>query len=390
MSGWREIVVSDLVEKICVGFVGVCQKYYCNREDGVPMIRTTNLTEKGMSLDDVKYVSYDFHSKNKKSQLKKGDILVARHGDNGKACMYNLDIEANCLNAVIIRPDSMKVNPKFFLYQFNSPQVRSLIESMSSGSVQDVINTKQISKIKLSIPPLPKQKAIAAVLSSLDDKIDLLHRQNATLEAMAETLFRQWFVVEAGEDWEDGEVGKLGDEFDFTMGQSPLGSSFNEDGIGVPMFQGNADFEFRFPKERVYTTEPTRFAQKYDTLISVRAPVGAQNMALKKCCIGREVAAFRYKADNDCYTYTYFKLRSLMDDIKKFNDEGTVFGSIGKSEFDALKTFIPPLELVTGFEKKSKPINDKVIKNCAQIRTLEKLRDTLLPKLMSGEVRVKV
>ncbi len=202
---------------------------------------------------------------------------------------------------------------------------------------------------------------------------------------MAETLFRQWFVEEAEENW---EIGKLGDEFDFTMGQSPSGSSFNQEGIGIPMFQGNADFEFRFPKERVYTTEPTRFAQRFDTLISVRAPVGAQNMAHKACCIGRGVAAFRYKNHNNYYTYTYFKLRSLMEEIKKFNDEGTVFGSISKSDFDTLETIIPPFELIMEFEKEAKPINDKVIENCTQIRTLEILRDTLLPKLMSGEVRV--
>jgi type I restriction enzyme, S subunit len=172
------------------------------------------------------------------------------------------------------------------------------------------------------------------------------------------------------------------------VAQIPLGSSFNEDGVGVPMFQGNADFEFRFPKERIYTTEPTRFAQKFDTLISVRAPVGAQNMAYKECCIGRGVAAFRYKNNSDYYTYTYFKLRSLMREIQQFNDEGAVFGAISKSDFEAFITTLPPNKLVRKFEEQAKSINDKVIENCAQIRTLEKLCDNLLPKLMSGEVRV--
>ncbi len=236
-----------------------------------------------------------------------------------------------------------------------------------------------------AVPPLSEQKAIAAVLSSLDDKIDLLHRQNKTLEAMAETLFKQWFVVEAKEDWKKG---KLGDEFYFTMGQSPSSNSFNEEKIGVPMFQGNADFGFRFPSERVFTTEPTRFAGKFDTLISVRAPVGAQNMAHKECCIGRGVAAFRYKHNNDYYTYAYFKLRSLMEEIKQFNNEGTVFGSISKFDFENIAITIPSNEIIINFEKEVKPMNDKIIKNCYQIQTLETLRDTLLPKLMSGEIRV--
>jgi type I restriction enzyme S subunit len=204
---------------------------------------------------------------------------------------------------------------------------------------------------------------------------------------MAETLFRQWFVEEAQEDWEEGV---FPDEFDFTMGQSPPGSSYNQEGNGIPMFQGNADFGFRFPEERVYTTEPKRLAYLNDTLISVRAPIGAQNMAQKECCIGRGVATFHYKHNNSFYTYTYFKLRSLMDEIRKFNDEGTVFGSIGKTDFQQMETVLAPEDLIEKFENEAKPLNDKVIENCNQIKLLEAIRNTLLPKLMSGEVRVEM
>ena len=309
-------------------------------------------------------------------------ITIGRSGNIGTPHFYKTSYWAH--NTVLYIKD-FKGNYQKFIYYF----LKTLdFKQFNTGSAVPSLNRNHIHELNIHIPKdIAEQKAIATVLSSLDDKIDLLHRQNNTLEAMAETLFRQWFVEEAGEDW---EIGKLGDEFDFTMGQSPLGISFNEEGAGVPMFQGNADFEFRFPKERVYTTEPTRFAQRFDTLISVRAPVGAQNMAHKECCIGRGVAAFRYKNNNHYYTYTYFKLRSLMEEIKMFNDEGTVFGSISKSDFEALEITIPSSELIAEFEKYAKPINDKVIENCAQIYTLETLRDTLLPKLMSGEVRVAV
>ena len=200
---WKSCKITDIVEKICVGFVGPCQNFYCEAEKGVPMFRTTNLTESSISYTNVKYVTNEFHQKNKKSQLHFGDILVARHGDNGKACMYLSNEEANCLNAVIIRPDNLKINPKFFLYQFNSPKTRETIGSISSGSVQDVINTKQIAQLKIRVPNRETQDDITEVLSSLDDKIDLLHRQNKTLEQLAETLFRQWFVEEAEEGWEN-------------------------------------------------------------------------------------------------------------------------------------------------------------------------------------------
>ena len=288
---------------------------------------------------------------------------------------------------VVISCDKEKIQPKYLFYYLSSDNSTEYLHSIAEASTSAYPSLKpsDIEALEIYLPPLPEQKAIAEVLSSLDDKIDLLHRQNKTLEQMAETLFRQWFVEEAGEDWREGV---LPDEFDFLMGQSPKGSTFNEDKIGMPMFQGNADFEFRFPSERVYTTEPKRLAQPLDTLISVRAPVGAQNMAEKECCIGRGVAAFRYKNNHDYYTYTYFKLESLMEEIKKFNDEGTVFGSISKGDFQQMEIVIPPEDLVSEFESEVKPINDKVIKNCGQIRTLESLRDILLPKLMSGEVRV--
>jgi type I restriction enzyme S subunit len=239
----------------------------------------------------------------------------------------------------------------------------------------------------ISLPPLPEQQAIAEVLSSLDDKIDLLHRQNNTLEQLAETLFRQWFVEEADESW---EVGTIEDEFDFVMGQSPSGDTLNQDNDGMIFFQGRSDFSFRFPIPRVYTTSPKKIAKQNDTLVSVRAPVGDINMAYDECCLGRGVAAFRYKDDSSFFSYTYYKIRSLSDVIKKFEDNGTVFGSIGKDNFKSIEIVIPPIDLIIKFQQYAKPIDDKIKSNSQQIRTLIQLRDTLLPKLMSGEIKIEM
>lgn len=290
---------------------------------------------------------------------------------------------------VVISCDKDNIEPKYLFYYLSSDNSTEYLHSIAEASTSAYPSLKpsDIEALEINLPPLPEQKAVAEVLSSLDDKIDLLHRQNKTLEQMAEALFRQWFVEEANDDWEKGV---LSDEFDFLMGQSPKGSSFNEEGIGLPMYQGNADFNFRFPSKRVYTTEAKKLARKFDTLISVRAPVGAQNMALEECCIGRGVAAFKYKLKREYYTYTYFKMRSLMDDIKQFNNEGTIFGSISKTDFEALSITIPQKSIVDKFQNEVKPIDDKIIKNSIQIHTLEKLRDILLPKLMSGEVRVTI
>jgi type I restriction enzyme S subunit len=306
-------------------------------------------------------------------------ITIGRSGNLGNAYFYKVNFWAH--NTTLYVKD-FKGNDELFIYYF----LKTFdFKQFNVGSAVPTLNRNHIHPLDVIIPPLPEQRAIASVLSSLDDKIDLLHRQNKTLEAMAETLFRQWFVEGADEGWEEG---KIPDEFDFTMGLSPPGESYNEEGIGIPMYQGNADFEFRFPKRRVFTTDPKRFAEQFDTLISVRAPVGAQNMADERCCIGRGVATFRYKRNNDYYTYTYFKMKSLMKEIEQFNQTGTVFGSINKADFGDLTIVIPSVEFVDAFQKDIKPIDDKVIANCMQIRTLEKLRDTLLPKLMGGEVGV--
>ena len=288
---------------------------------------------------------------------------------------------------VTITSNPQYLCPKFLYYYLTQPYITEFLHSVAEASTSAYPSLKpsDIEVLDIELPSLPTQRRIASILTSLDDKIDLLRRENATLEQMAETLFRQWFVVEAKEEWEEG---KLGDEFAFTMGQSPNGDSFNEEGIGIPMYQGNADFGFRFPTRRVYTTQPTRFAEVNDTLISVRAPVGAQNMAIEKCCIGRGVAAFRYKNNPSYYSYTYYKLKSLLEEIKQFNDNGTVFGSISKSDFENLDIVIPDENTIMSFQQQVKPIDDKIINNNNEIRTLIQTRDGLLPRLMSGEIKV--
>ena len=359
---------------------------------GVPVIRGTNLNFAKYVDGNFVYLTEDKANELIGSNCKPMDLVFTHRGTIGQVGL----IPKNKFERYVISQSGMKltvnpeiIDPEFLFYFFKSEFGQyQILKYESQVGVPSISNPlTSLKEITVPVPPLPEQQAIASVLSSLDDKIDLLHRQNKTLEAMAETLFRQWFIEEAKADW---EIGKLPDEFTFIMGQSPSGSSFNEEKIGVSMFQGNADFNFRFPTNRVYTTEPKRFAEPLDTLISVRAPVGAQNMAKEKCCIGRGVATFRSKINPDWYTYTYYKLNFLMTEIKKFNDEGTVFGSISKSDFEKIEVIIPDNLTVENFEKLAKPVNDKIISNVNQIQTLKNLRDTLLPKLMSGEIRVKV
>ncbi len=220
------------------------------------------------------------------------------------------------------------------------------------------LNTELLSNIPVIVPSLPEQHAIAEILGSLDEKIELNRRMNATLESMARALFRQWFVE--GEDVENREIGTVIQDFNLTMGQSPPGETYNEDGLGVPFFQGRADFGIRFPRNRVFCTAPTRFANQGDTLVCVRAPVGDLNMACEKCSIGRGVAAIRHKTGSR--SYTYYAMQSLEENFKQFEAEGTVFGSINKNDFENLKIEIPPSSIVKKFEDICYPI-DQMIEN---------------------------
>jgi type I restriction enzyme S subunit len=171
------------------------------------------------------------------------------------------------------------------------------------------------------------------------------------------------------------------------MGQSPPGDTYNEIGDGLPFYQGRTDFGFRFPYRRVYCSAPTRIANKGDTLVSVRAPVGDINMADERCCIGRGVAGVRHKTS--ARSYTYYAMRTLEESFARFEAEGTVFGSINKSDFHNLALVTPPLNLVNYFESVVGVLDDKIETNESKSCTLAALRDVLLPKLISGELRLK-
>jgi very-short-patch-repair endonuclease len=192
---------------------------------------------------------------------------------------------------------------------------------------------------------------------------------------------------ELGEIPAGWEVGCVSDGFDLTMGQSPPGDTYNEAGEGMPFYQGRADFGYRFPTRRVYCTAPTRIAKAGDTLISVRAPVGDINMASEDCAIGRGVAAARHKTGSRSYTYHF--MYSLKEVFARFEAEGTVFGSIGKKDFHAIPCVLPPRDLILSFERRVSPLDSHIEVNERESRTLAALRDALLPKLISGELRVK-
>ena len=207
--------------------------------------------------------------------------------------------------------------------------------------------------------------------------------KNENLEQQAQAIYAQMFIESAEESW---ETGSLSDIAVITMGQSPKGDTFNETGEGAVFYQGRTDFGFRFPTRRLYTTEPKRIALCDDALMSVRAPVGDLNVAYEECCIGRGLAAIHSKDNHQSFVlYTLFTLKKQLD---VFNGEGTVFGSINKESLNYMEITIPPRELMDRFESTISPIDRAIRNNYEEICRLQAIRDTLLPKLMNGEIDV--
>ena len=282
-------------------------------------------------------------------------------------------------------------------YLMRTHEYRSWVVGSASGTTVKHTSPSRIESFSFKLPPLAEQRAIAETLGALDDRIDNLRQTNATLEAIAQALFKSWFVDFEGvppEDMQESELGlipkgwrtaSVGEYFDLTMGQSPPGITYNETGEGIPFYQGRADFGARFPTERVYCTAPTRLAKKGDVLVSVRAPVGDMNVALNDCAIGRGVAAVHHKNPS----FAFYVLQSLQPAFKQFESEGTVFGSINKKQFEALRFVAPPDETVREFQAIVQPMDERIENNERQAAALAALRDTLLPRLISGKLRMK-
>ena len=387
--------------------------------DGTPIVTVEHLLENRILHQDLPRVSDKDRKRLSKYSLQEGDIVFSRVGSVDRRSLVRQEEEGwlfsgRCLR---VRVDHNKIDSVFLSYFFGTKSFREHINSIAVGATMPSLNTQLLSNVIVPHPTLPEQRAIAHILGTLDDKIELNRRMNDTLEAMARALFKSWFVdfdpvrakmeghdtglpqdiadlfpdrlvpSKLGEIPEGWEVKTLRECMNLTMGQSPPGSTYNEHGEGVPFFQGRSDFGFRYPENRKFCTAPTRIAQPGDTLVSVRAPVGDINMAWEKCCIGRGVAALRHKSGS--VSFSYYFTWTIQAVLREYEHTGTVFGAINKSQFEAFRVIEPDFNIVDAFDSCARPLDARVRSNIAESRTLAALRDALLPKLISGELRVK-
>ena len=313
-------------------------------------------------------------------------------------------------HCALITPNPAIVDGKYLNAFMHTRYIQKYFENNASGSGQRyTLSNDTISNIPVLLPSIEEQHTIGKLLVDLDRKIELNNQINDNLEAMAKQLYDYWFVQfdfpneegkpyrtsngamvwneklkrEIPQGWDNGV---LADVANITMGQSPDGSSYNENGEGVIFYQGSTDFGLRFPKIRQYTTASSRYANKGDILMSVRAPVGALNIANNNCCIGRGLSALSSKIGS--MTHLYYLMNDFRLKFERMNSAGTTFGSITKDELLNLPVVIPIKSIISGFEKVCDPIFDKQMVIGEEINALTRLRDELLPLLMNGQASV--
>ena len=351
---------------------------------GTPIVTVEHLGCRVFSEQNLPMVSDTDKSRLSKYVLKKGDIVFSRVGSVDRCSFVDPKhdgwmFSGRCLR---VRP-SEEVDSLFLYYFFCLNTTKEFVRSIAVGATMPSINTKLLGEVEVVCPEIEEQRKIADILSKIDDKIEENQKINENLEQQAKALYQQMFIENTSPDWIEGS---LRDIADITMGQSPSGSSYNEDGIGAIFFQGRAEFSFRFPTIHLYTTEPKRMACANDILMSVRAPVGDLNIAHTDCCIGRGLAAIHSKTNHQSFVlYTMFSLRQQLD---VFNGEGTVFGSINRSSLNDMPILIPSDETIEEFERIVAPMDAAIRNNYDEICRLQAIRDTLLPRLMSGELDV--
>ena len=247
-----------------------------------------------------------------------GDVVITTKGNSTGRIGVIRDAQAGSVYSPHLSywrsRDQSKLHQPYLYYWSQSSNFSIQLSAMAfSTDMAPYLSLRDQLRLKITVPEIRIQQAIATVLGALDDKIELNRRMNETLEAMAQAIFRDWFVdfgptrrqmadatdpvqIMGGltpdptksatlaplfpstlapnglpEGWEES---MLGDDFTIVMGQSPPGTTYNESGNGLPFFQGRRDFGFRFPTERIYCSEPTRIAEQDDTLVSLNNSSG--------------------------------------------------------------------------------------------------------------------
>ncbi|MCG3668135.1 restriction endonuclease subunit S [Aliarcobacter butzleri] len=390
MSSWRECKLGDIAEIIGGGTPSTSNNEFWN--GNIPWLTPRDLTgySKVYISHGERFITESGLKNSSAKLMPKGTVLLTSRAPIGYVVIAENGICTNQGFKSLV-PNFEILNSEFLYYWLKSNT--DYLQQLGTGTTFAEISGSVVKNIDISLPSLEEQKAIAEVLSSLDDKIDLLHRQNQTLESLAQTLFRQWFIEEAKEEW---EVGILDDILSVKGGTTPstANSDFWDGNISwtTPRDLSSNIGVYLFKTERKITEEGLKKISSGllpigTVLLSSRAPVGYLAITDIPLSINQGYIAILDDKGFSKY-FIYLWLKENMEYIIS-NANGSTFLEISKSVFKSLEIVMPPKELRLKFDNEIVSTLEKIKINSKQIHTLENLRDTLLSKLLSGEVRVK-
>lgn len=394
---WEETTLDNHIDLIS-GYAFKSKDFLENQEEGtLPIIKIKNVANGDVNLKDVVYHNYD--ESFSKYKLSKGDVLIAMTGNHpqaktqvvGDVSRYKLDVEALLNQRVGKIVPKGKTDLDFLYYFFKDKDTHRYLANQSSGSANQAnISKANIIGMETEFPKSNEQKAIAKILKSIDDKIDLLHAQNDTLEAMSETLFRQWFIEEADEDW---EVVKIGDYLEVLLGGTP--STKNKDYWNgeIPWINSGEINKYRILHPTKTITElglkksSTKLLPKGTTVIAITGATLGQvsRIEISTCANQSVIGIIGNNVFSNEFIFLWIK-HSIKEIIS--NQTGGAQQHINRNDINNTNIVMPDAKTYELFTKTIVPKFEKITMNVFQINSLEKLRDSLLPKLMNGEIKV--
>ena len=345
--------------------------------------------------ENVRYVSDETYKTWFRGHPLPGDLIFVTKGTPGRVCLVPSKVDF-CIaqDMVAIRADYKKVNQKYLFAALRSAEIQSGIENLHVGSLIPHFKKGDFDKLQIPLPERELQEYIGEQYFTFSAKIDLLHRQNKTLEGMAEVLWRKMFVEEADPGWREISLLEI---IDLVGGGTPK-TEVSEYWDGAVPWLSAKDITSNHKCFIVQTEKDiselglknsaAKILPQYATIISARGTVGNYCILSKPMAFSQSNYGVLPKIDG-CFFFTYLLIAFIVDELKSAA-YGSVFDTITTNTFREQKIILPSKDIILSFEKMINTYFEKIYNNTIQIRTLSRLRDTLLPKLMSGEVRMKI
>ena len=396
--------LEEFLDDATVGFVGSMSKLFTT--EGIPLLRGKNIKPYAIDYSDLKFIDSDTHLKWKKSSLAPGDVVLVRVGIPGTCCVIPENIgDINAASLVILRPNTDKLDPYYLSAYLNSLHGRKQIESLNVGSVQSVLNVNIAKKIKIPNHSLEEQKKISRILNILNSKIEVNQKMNETLEEIAKTLFKSWFVdFDPVREKAEGRSTKLSKEIsdlfpdsfeDSELGEIPKGWNLSTFGDFVTPIRGKVITKKTTNPGDIPVVAGGLEPAYFHSTANVQGP--AVTISASGANAGYTNLYFEDIWASDCSYISNNQSSNVFTSyiFLKFNQErifdsqhGAAQPHIYPDDLRRLDMVIPNNDLYATFENLITSFFNKIKLNKDQTKNLISLRDALLPKLISGELKI--